>query len=338
MRSNAWHTPCMEVSSVSKTAFPPVNKLILATLLLGAALSAHADYPTKPIRAVVAFGTGGATDVIARIVAKSLGESLGQPVIIDNKPGADGIIAGSNVTKSAADGYTVFFATATQASALPALRKNVPFDPLTDLAPIGGIGTYSYFWVVNPALPVRSLKDLAAYGRANPGKLSAGSSSAIATMAPTLLAKAGKFDLTVVPYKSETTAMTDLLGGRLDAMLITGTLVPQVTSGKVRGLATLLPQRSGVLPELPTMTEAGMPTFPATSYLGLFGPAGMPKEVVDRLSRDLAATLAKPEVRQQIQAQAMEVTPMSAEQLGALARREAPVWVELVKDAGIATE
>lgn len=315
-----------------------MTKCLVAALLLGCSLQAQAQYPTKPIRAVVAFGTGGATDVIARIVAKSMSESLGQPMVIDNRPGADGIIAGSYVAKAAPDGYTVFFATATQASALPALRKNVPFDPLVDFTPIGGVGTYSYFWVVNPALPVRTLKELAAYGRANPGKLNAGSSSAVATMAPILLSKAENFDLNVVAYKSETTAMTDLLGGRLDAMLITGTLVPQVTTGKVRGLATLLTQRSAVLPDLPTMTEAGVPAFPATSYLGLFGPAAMPPEVVDRLSRELAATLQKPDVRQQIERQAMEINALSSERMGALARSEAPVWVRLVKEAGIVVE
>ncbi len=319
-----------------------MTRFLFAAVLVGCSLQtqaqAQAAYPTKPIRAVVAFGTGGATDVIARIVAKAMSDSLGQPLVIDNRPGADGIVAGSFVAKAAPDGYTIFFATATQASALPALRKSVPFDPLVDFAPIGGIGNYSYFWVVNPALPVRTLKELAEYGRANPGKLNAGSSSAVATMAPTLLAKAEKFDLNVIAYKSETTAMTDLLGGRLDAMLITGTLVPQVTSGKVRGLATLLTKRSAVLPDLPTMAEAGMQPFPASSYLGLFGPAGMPKEVIERLSRELAATLQKPDVREQIERQAMEINPLSSERLGAVARSEAPVWVRLVKDAGIVVE
>ncbi len=319
-----------------------MTKSLIAALLLACSLQTQAQtpapYPAKPIRAVVAFGTGGATDVIARIVATALSESLGQPVVIDNRPGADGIIAGGYVAKADPDGYTLFFATATQASALPALRRNVPFDPLTDFTAIGGIGNYSFFWVVRPDLPVRTLSELAAYGRANPGKLNVGSSSAIGSIAPTVLSKAEKFDLQVVLYKSETTAMTDLLGGRLDAMLITGTLVPQVTSGKVRGLATLLNRRSAVLPDLPTLSEAGMQPFPATSYLGLFGPAGMPKAVVDRLSRALTTALQTPEVRQLIERQAMQIQPLSADAMAALARSEAAVWLRLTKEAGIVVE
>ena len=173
--------------------------------------SPQAQYPTKPLRAVVAFGTGGTTDVTARIVAAAMSQSLGQTVVIDNKPGADGIIAGQEVMRSAPDGYTIWFATYTQISALPSLRKNVPFDPLADFTPIGGIGNFSFFWAVNPELPIKNLKELAAYGRANPGKLNAGSSGAAATMAPTLFARAEKFDLQVVPYKSETTALNDLV-------------------------------------------------------------------------------------------------------------------------------
>jgi tripartite-type tricarboxylate transporter receptor subunit TctC len=164
-----------------------MRKLLLATLLAFPLLAA-AQYPTKPIRAIVAFGTGGTTDVTARIIAAALSQSLGQPVVIDNKPGADGIIAGSEVVKSAPDGYTIFFGTYTQVSALPSLRQNVPFDPLVDLTPIGNIGNFTFFWAVNPELPIKNMKELAAYGRANPGKLNAGSSGAAATMAPTMFA------------------------------------------------------------------------------------------------------------------------------------------------------
>lgn len=316
-----------------------MTRSFLAALFIAFALPAQAQssYPNKPIRAVVAFGTGGATDVVARIIATSLSQSLGQQVIIDNKPGADGIVAGDLVARAAPDGYTIFVATSTQVSALPFLRKNVPFDPL-DFTPIGGIGLNSFFWVTNPGLPVRTLKELAEYGRANPGKLNAGSSSAIGSIAPSTLAKAEKFDLQVVLYKSETTALTDVLGGRLDLMLITGTLAQQVREGKVRGLATLLPQRSKALPDLPTMTEAGMQPFPAAAFVGLFGPPKMPREIVDRLSRELVATLQKPEVRQQIERQAMEISPLSPEAMGVLAREQTEVWRRLTRDAGIVAE
>jgi tripartite-type tricarboxylate transporter receptor subunit TctC len=313
-----------------------MKKLLLAALF-AFPLVGQAQYPSKPVRAVVAFGTGGATDVIARIIAASMSQSLGQPVIIDNKPGADGMIAGGDVARSAADGYTVFFATSTQISALPSLRKNVPFDPL-DLTPIAGIGNFSFFWAVHPSLPVKSLKELAEYGRANPGKLNAGSSSATATIAPTLLASAGKFQLQVVPYKSETTALNDLITGRIQVMLITGTLAQHVRDGRARGLATLLNRRSQTLPDLPTMSEAGMPPFPAVPFMGLFGPAKMPKETVERLSRELAATLRKPEVRRQIERQAMDLNLLSSDAMGALAKEQTEVWRRLTREAGITPE
>jgi tripartite-type tricarboxylate transporter receptor subunit TctC len=313
-----------------------MRKLLLAAFL-ALPLLALAQYPAKPVRAVVAFGTGGATDVIARIIAASMSQSLGQPVVIDNKPGADGMIAGAEVVKSAPDGYTIFFATSTQVSALPSLRKNVPFDPL-EFTPIAGIGNFSFFWAVHPSVPVKTLKELGEYGRANPGKLNAGSSSATATIAPTLLAAAEKFQLQVVPYKSETSALNDLISGRIELMLITGTLAQHVRDGKARGLATLLDKRSQTLPELPTMSEAGMAPFPAVPWMGLFGPAKMPREVVDRLSRELLATLQIPEVRSRIERQAMDLNPLSAEAMGALAKAQTEVWRRLTREAGIVPE
>jgi tripartite-type tricarboxylate transporter receptor subunit TctC len=303
-----------------------------------AAAAQVAQYPSKPIRAIVAFGTGGATDVIARIVAASMTQSLGQPVVIDNRPGADGIVAGEQLVKAAPDGYTVFFGTSTQISALPSLRKNVPFDPIADMTPIGGIGVNSFFWTVHPDVPVRTLKELGAYGRANPGKLNAGSSSATATIAPTLLATAENFQIQVIPYKSETTALNDLLSGRIQLVLITGTLAQHVRDGRIRGLATMLPGRSKALPDLPTMAEAGVAPFPAIPWMGLFGPARMPKEIVERLSRELLATLQKPEVREQIERQAMEINPLSADGMGALARDQTAVWRRLTKEAGMVPE
>ncbi len=267
-----------------------------------------------------------------------MAQSLGQPVVIDNRPGADGIVAGEQVVKAAPDGYTVFFGTSTQVAALPFLRKNVPFDPLVDYTPIGGIGNNSFFWVVHPGVPAKSLKELGEYGRANPGKLNAGSSSAVGSIAPATFAKAERIDLQVILYKSETTALNDLIAGRIQVMLITGTLAQHVRDGRARGLATLLTKRSKALPELPTMTEAGMTAFPAVAFMGLFGPARMPKEVVDRLNRELLATLQKPEVREQIERQAMEVNPFSADAMGALAREQTEVWRRLTREAGITPE
>jgi len=315
-----------------------MKRLTLLLALLALPLSAAAQYPTKPIRAIVAFGTGGATDVIARIVAASMSQSLGQTVLIDNRPGADGIVAGEQLVKAAPDGYTVFFGTSTQISALTSLRKNVPFDPLKDMTPIGGIGTNSFFWAVHPDVPAKTLKELGAYGRANPGKVNAGSSSATATIAPTLFAAAEKFPLEVIPYKSETLALNDLIAGRIQIVLITGTLAQQVRDGRIRGLATLLPARSRALPDLPTMAESGLTPFPAIPWMGLFGPAKMPNEIVERLSKELLATLQRPEVRTRIEQQAMDLAPLSSDAMGKLAREQAGVWRRLTQDAGMVPE
>ncbi len=315
-----------------------MRRPFFVTFLLACSLPVQAQFPSKPVRAIVAFGTGGATDVIARIVAASMSQSLGQPVVIDNRPGADGIVAGEQLVKAAPDGYTVFFGTSTQISALPSLRKHVPFDPIADMTPIGGIGVNSFFWTVHPDLPVRTLKELAAFGRANPGKLNADSSSATASIAPTLFAAAENFQIQVIPYKSETTALNDLIGGRLQLVLVTGTLAQHVRDGRIRGLATMLTGRSKALPDLPTMAESGITPFPAIPWMGLFGPAKMPTEIVDRLSRELLATLQKSEVREQIERQAMEINPLSAEGMGALARDQTEVWRRLTKEAGIVPE
>jgi tripartite-type tricarboxylate transporter receptor subunit TctC len=316
---------------------PPMRKLVLA-VLLAFPLFAEAQYPAKPLRAVVAFGTGGTTDVTARIIAAALQQSLGQPVVIDNKPGADGIVAGQDVVRSAPDGYTIWFATYTQISALPSLRKNVPFDPMADFTPIGSIGNFSFFWAVNPELPIKSLKELAAYGRANPGKLNAGSSGAAATMAPTLFARAEKFDLQVVAYKSETTALNDLVTGRIQLMLASGTLAQHLRDGRARGIATLNKERSKALPDLPTMTEAGVAPFPAVPWMGLFGPAKMPREIVERLSRELLAVLKNPEVRERVERQAIELNPLPPEAIAALAKEQIEVWRRITKEAGYTPE
>jgi tripartite-type tricarboxylate transporter receptor subunit TctC len=315
-----------------------MKRLTLLLTLLALPLAAAAQYPNKPIRAIVAFGTGGATDVIARIVAASMSQSLGQPVIIDNRPGADGIIAGEYLVKAAPDGHTVFFGTSTQISALTSLRKSVPFDPLKDMTPIGGIGANSFFWAVHPGMPVKTLKELGAWGRANPGKVNAGSSSATATIAPTLFAAAEKFPLEVIPYKSETLALNELIAGRIQIVLITGTLAQHVRDGRIRGLATLLPARSSALPDLPTMAESGIAPFPAIPWMGLFGPAKMPAEIVDRLSKELLAALHRPDVRTRIEQQGMDLNPLSPEAMGKLARDQAVVWRRLTQDAGMAPQ
>jgi tripartite-type tricarboxylate transporter receptor subunit TctC len=299
---------------------------------------AQSQYPSRPLRAIVAFGTGGTTDVTARIVAAGMSQSLGQTLVIDNRPGADGIIAGSEVVKATPDGYTIFFATYTQVSALPSLRKNVPFNPLTDLTPIGGIGNFSFFWAVYNGLPAKSLKELAEYGRANPGKVNAGSSGAAATTAPTLFARQQKFDLEVIPYKSETIALNDLVTGRIQVVLISGTLAPHVREGRIRGLATLGNQRSKMLPELPTMAESGLAPFPAVPWVGLVGPAKMPPQVVERLARELNASLKKPDVREKVEQQGIEVNPLSAAALGALAKEQTEIWRHLTREAGIVAQ
>ncbi len=293
---------------------------IVAALFCTTAL---AQYPNKPVRLIVPFPPGGAAELGARIFAQPLGQQLGQPVVIETKPGAEGIIASEAVKQAAPDGYTLYYGTATGMSFAPAAKKVPPYDPVKDFTPISMVGIFGFFVFSSANLPVYTLGDLIGYARANPGKLNYGTGNATSILATGLFASQQKLDMVHVPYRGDGPLSIDLIAGRVNVAIATpGTLAPQVKEGKLRVLATLLPSRNPLLPTAPTMTEAGVANVPITPWGGLFGPANLPREVVERVGREIAVVLAKPEVKDAFGKLAFETRSSSPQELTAFVREQ----------------
>ena len=315
-------------------------KKLLATLALALLWGgAHAQYPNKPIRLIVPFPPGGAAELGARIFAQPLGQALGQPVVIETRPGGDGVIAADAVMKAAPDGYTLFYATNTAFSWVPAVRKDAPYDPVNDFTAVSMVGQFGFFVFSHPSVPATSMKELLAHIRANPGKLNYGSGNSTSMVSTAQLMQREKLDAVHVPYKGDGSLMVDLLGGRVQFAIATpGTAAPQVREGKLRVLATLLPSRSALLPEAPTMAEAGMAGMTITPWGGVFGPKGMPRDITERLSRELITLLKRPEVREAFGKLAFEPRGSTPEELTAFTREQIAVWRRAIADAGIKPE
>ena len=311
---------------------------IAAVAIAALPSGAQTQYPARPVRLVVPFPPGGAADQAARVIALPLGEGLGQTIIIDNKAGADGIIAGEAVMKAAPDGYTLLFGTATGLSAAPAMRKSVPYDPVADFTPISRTGTFGFFLYVNEGVPAKTMPELMAYIRANPGKLNYGTGNGTSIVATAQFAQLAKLDMVHIPYKGDAPLTTDIIGGRVHLMFAAGTALPHVQSGKLRAIATLLPKRSPLAPEAPTMTEVGLNNLSITPWGGLFGPAGLPRDVVDRLSREMARVLARADVQDQLGRLAFDPQSSTGEELGALVKDQLGGWRKVVREAGIPAE
>jgi tripartite-type tricarboxylate transporter receptor subunit TctC len=301
--------------------------------------SAAAQYPAKPVRIVVPFPGGSATDTITRILAQSISPGFGQPMIVDNKPGADGAIAAAEVVKAPPDGYTLLMATNSPMSAVPAMKKSPPYDPVKDFTPITDIGRYTFFLYVNASVPAKSLKELITHAKANPGKLAyaTGNTTGIVSFAQ-MNALAG-IDMLHVPYKGEPQGITDLVGGRVQVMWATPTTgLPFVKEGKIRALVTQLTKRSSLLPDVPTIHEAGLPKFTITSWAALFGPAKLPKEIVARLHKEFTAAMAKPDVLAQMEKQAFLLSPSTPEKLGEFVKEQMDSYRTILRAAGVQPE
>jgi tripartite-type tricarboxylate transporter receptor subunit TctC len=316
-----------------------MGKMLAVFALAVLCSGAHAQYPNKPIRLIVPFPPGGAAEVGARIFAQPLGQALGQAVVIETKPGADGAIAADATMKAAPDGYTLFYATNTAFSWVPAVRKDPPYDPVNDFTPVSLVGQFGFFLFSHPSVPATSMKELLAHIRANPGKLNYGSGNSTSIVSTAQLLQREKLDVVHVPYKGDGPLMVDLLGGRVHFAIATpGTAAPQVREGKLRALATLLPSRSALLPDAPTMAEAGLKELSVTPWGGIFGPKGLPRDVADRLSRELQAVLKRPEVREAFGKLAFEPRGSTPEELAAFTREQLAVWRRAIADAGIKPE
>jgi len=314
-------------------------KKILAAVLLGFFSTAFAQYPSKPVRLIVPFPPGGAAELGARIFAQPLGQALGQPVVIETKPGADGAIAADTTMKAAPDGHTLLYATNTAFSWVPAVRKDPPYDPGSDFTPVSMVGQFGFFVFSHPSVPATNMRELIAHIRANPGKLNYASGNSTSMVSTAQLVQREKLDVVHVPYKGDGPLMIDLIGGRVQFAIATpGTAAPQVKEGKLRVLATLLPSRSPLLPEAPTMSEAGLQPMSVTPWGAVYGPKGMPREIVERLSRELVALLKRPEVREAFGKLAFEPRGSTPEELAAFTKEQLAVWRRAVADAGINPE
>jgi len=313
-----------------------MRALILAAALLGAG-SAAAQYPSKPIRVLVPFGAGSSTDIVMRILSQPLGQSLGQPVVVENKPGADGAIAAAEVAKAAPDGQTLILGTNSPFSAAPHLRK-VPYDAIADFTPISMAGNYTFFVVVHAGVPAHTLADLIAHARANPGKLNYATGNTGGIVMTGMLASQAGMQLVHIPYKSEPPAITDLLSGNVQVMISSyATVAPHLREGRLRALVTTLPNRSPLLPEVPSIVEAGF-KFPFLPWAGIFGPARMPKDVTERLNREVNAMLRREDVRESLLRQAFDPKGSSTAEFTAYVREQYDIWGRAIRDAGIQPE
>lgn len=293
----------------------------------------------KTVRVVVGFAPGGAADVMTRIIAKGLAAELGQQVIVENKPGAEGIISAQEVMKAPADGSAILMGTNTAMVAVPSLRPNPPYDPFKAFTPISTAGEFSMFLAVAPQLPVRNLAEFLDLVAANPGKYNSASSNSASELAMLQLLSTRGVKVVNARYKGDAPAMTDLASGQIHMIFSTGTLMPTfVKEGKAKALVTLLPQRSPLLPDVPTAAELGIGKLTITPWAGFFGPAGMPADVTEKLSQALRAALARPDVREQLVGQGFSSYGMAPAEFAAFFRRQYDGFVATVRENNVKFE
>ncbi|AEG91664.1 Bug family tripartite tricarboxylate transporter substrate binding protein [Ramlibacter tataouinensis] len=314
----------------------------LAATLLGsaAALAQPAPgpaYPTKPIKAIVPFAPGSATDQIGRAFAAKMSETLGQPIVVENKPGVNGMLGAADVAKAAPDGYTLLIGTNSTNAALKSLMKSLPYDQDTAFAPVGYLGQVPLIVAVNNEVPAKNLRELVDMAKAKPGHVTFASASTSQLVSTEMLASMAGVKMTNVPYKSGPAAMTDLIGGQV--MMFTAdfaVMLPQVKGGKVRGLAVTSAKRSAAIPELPTVNEAlGLKDYELIAYFAAFAPAGTPPDVIARLNRAINAAASSKDLQEKFAPIGFVVDPGPPEALAQRTRTETAKWAKAIKEAGI---
>ncbi len=319
-------------------AFPMFTKSVAVTALVFAAAVAFAQsYPSRVVRMVVAYPPGGSIDVVARLVNQRLTTAFGQQFIIDNRAGAAGNIGTDYVAKAPNDGYTLLMGSAASISSAPAVYAKLPYDPVRDLAPIIQVANQPNVLTAHPSVPARTLKEFIALAKANPGKFNYGSSGIGASqhMTAELFAMLTGVKIEHIPYKGGTPAMTDLISGQIDFMFTPApNAIAFVKSGKIRGIAVTSLKRSSALPELPTMDESGLKGFELLGWIGLLGPAGTPREIVDRLNADINKMLAG-DIRPRLTDLGLDAVGGTPEQFAAFIRQDIAKYVKIVKVAGI---
>ncbi|MCG7361511.1 tripartite tricarboxylate transporter substrate binding protein [Roseomonas sp. ACRSG] len=314
-------------------------------LLAGLALAAPARArgagwkPTRPVTLVVPFAAGSGTDGVARIVAPLLAEEIGGTVVIENRPGANGAIAAVAVARAVPDGHTLFMTTNTTHSANPALLRQIDYDPVRDFAPVARLGNPAFLLVVGPEVPARDVASFIAWAKGKPGGVNCASANAIGVVGMATLARLAGFQATTAPYRSAPQALTDVIGGRIDAMMIDITAsLGHIREGRLRALAVTTRERSALMPDLPSLHEAGVEGFDLAAWNGVFAPAGTPGEVTGALGDALVRVLQRPPVVQRLAGIGFEALPAGPAPLAALVERELPRWAEMARAAGIEPE
>lgn len=320
-----------------------IKRLLLLPLCCTAAAAQMATpaaaqtYPTKPLRLIVAFPPGASSDLVGRMLGQKIGEQMGQQVIPDNRPGAGGNLGLGMLSKTPPDGYTIGIATASIAVS-PALYKNLGYDPVKDLAPVARLTTIPNVLLVHPSVPAKTLRQFIDLAKASPGKLNFGSGGTGTTnhLANELLKHLEKINLVHVPYKGVTQAMVAMMSGEVDEVVMpVSTALPQIKAGKVRPLAVLTEKRIPSLPNVPTGIEAGVPNFTMPLWYGMFAPAGTPRDIVDRLNRELTKALESKELTGTLAAMGVEPWPGTAEQLGELLRTDMERYGAIARSANL---
>lgn len=321
------------------------HSLCIATALCFAATalpaSAQADYPNKPVRMLIGFPPGQATDTLGRAVAQKLSQQLGQQFVVENKPGAAGIIATQSAMSSPPDGYTLLISSSGPLAVNPGLYSKLPYDPIKDFTPVAGIAIVPLVLVTNPSFPVTSLKELVATAKAKPKTVNyaSGGSGVTNHLVMEMFRGAAGVDMTHIPYKGGPPALTDLIGGQVNVMFETSVAaLPFVKQGKLRALAVSSSKRIAAAPDLPTVAELGYPGFSGVPWVAIMAPANTPAPIVAKLNAEVNKALNSKDIREQFVAQGVEPMQMSPDELGGFIKTELAKWTKAVKDSGAKVE
>ncbi len=313
--------------------------LALVALCAASAGACAQAYPSKPIRMVVGFPPGGGNDIIARMVGSKMQEAWGQPVLIDNKPGANSIIAAEYVAKSAPDGYTLLVNATGGMSVNPVLYAKLPYDSLKDFVPISMVGAFPLVLVVHPSLPAGSVTELVAYARANPGKLDYSAGSTAFQVATEMLKQMTGTDIRHIPYKGSAAAIAAVIAGDVQMTIVdTPPLVAQIKAGKVKALGVTAAKRAASMAELPTVAESGVPGYEMVLWIGVFAPAGAPREIVSKLNAEIVRIVRLPDIRAEFAGMGVDPVGNTSEQMAEWIRREIARFGPVVKAANIQAE
>lgn len=314
-----------------------ITALLLAACGLGAAAQGASDYPSGPVRIVVPFQAGGLTDILARAIAQHASQRLGQPFVVENKPGASGNIGADTVAKSKPDGLTLLMGSIGTNAVNAHLFSRMPYDTLKDFAPISLVASGTLMLVTHPAVPATDMRSLLAYARANPGKLTYASGGAGASqhLAGELLKTMAHVDIVHVPYKGVVQGVTDVVAGQVNMTFDLATVEPHIRAGKLRPIAVANARRSSAFPEVPTIAESGVPGYEVSAWYGLFAPAGTSPAIVQRLQAEVASALKDPALLQRLSALGAEPAGSTPEELSRFVRSEHDKWGKVVRQAGI---